>query len=60
MEREFVVYYGHLLEIQGASVFTQESNGKVDLLIRDVNCVYKSKCCVTSVIRMFYLRHSCQ
>ena len=36
MEREFAVYYGHLPEIQGVRLH-QESNGKVDLLIRDVN-----------------------
>ena len=36
MERELAVYYGHLPEIQGVSLH-QESNGKVDLLIRDVN-----------------------
>lgn len=36
MERELAVYYGHLPEIQGVRLH-QESNGKVDLLIRDVN-----------------------
>ena len=36
MERELAVYYGHLPEIQGVRIH-QESNGKVDLLIRDVN-----------------------
>lgn len=36
MERELAVYYGHLPEIQGVRL-QQESNGKVDLLIRDVN-----------------------
>ena len=36
MERELAVYYGHLPEIQGIRLH-QESNGKVDLLIRDVN-----------------------
>ena len=36
MERELFVYYGHLPEIQGVRL-QQESNGKVDLLIRDVN-----------------------
>lgn len=36
MERELSVYYGHLPEIQGVRPH-RESNGKVDLLIRDVN-----------------------
>ncbi len=36
MERELAVYYGHLPEIQGVRLH-QESNGKVDLLIRNVN-----------------------
>ena len=36
MERELAVYYGHLPEIQGVRLH-QESNGKVDLLISDVN-----------------------
>ena len=36
MERELAVYYGHLPEIQGMRLH-QKSNGKVDLLIRDVN-----------------------
>lgn len=36
MERELAVYYGHLPKIQGVRL-QQESNGKVDLLIRDVN-----------------------
>ena len=36
MERELAVYYGHLPEIQGVRLH-QESNGKVDLLIHDLN-----------------------
>ena len=39
MERELAVYYGHLPEIQGVRLH-QESNGKVDLLIRDVNSAF--------------------
>lgn len=35
-ERDLAAYYGHLPEIQGVRL-QQESNGKVDLLIRDVN-----------------------
>ena len=38
-ERELAVYYGHLPEIQGVRLH-QESNGKVDLLIRDVNSAF--------------------
>ena len=38
-ERELAFYYGHLPEIQGVRLH-QDSNGKVDLLIRDVNSAF--------------------